>query len=102
MYARSGIRETRAQTVTMSLQQGLFRPNVAIVAGAGDRVEQMQHAEASGAAAYITGEINSRIDTEYGHRKFADVERFAAANPDNRSICPSRSPRTHISAFAES
>ena len=75
---------------------------VAIVAGAGDRVEQMQHAEASGAAAYITGEIHSRIDTEYGHRKFADVERFAAANPGNRSICPSRSPRTHISAFAES
>lgn len=51
---------------------------VAIVAGAGDRVEQMQHAEAAGAEAYITGEIHSRIDTEYGHRKFADVERFAA------------------------
>ena len=51
---------------------------VAIVAGAGDRVEQMQHAEAAGADAYITGEIHSRIDTEYGHRKFADVERFAA------------------------
>jgi putative NIF3 family GTP cyclohydrolase 1 type 2 len=51
---------------------------LAIVAGAGDRVEQMQHAEAAGAEAYITGEIHSRIDTEYGHRKFADVERFAA------------------------
>jgi len=38
----------------------------------------MQHAEAAGAEAYITGEIHSRIDTEYGHRKFASVEQFAA------------------------
>jgi putative NIF3 family GTP cyclohydrolase 1 type 2 len=51
---------------------------VAIVAGAGDRVEQMQNAEAAGAQAYITGEIHSRIDTDYGHQKFADVNRFAA------------------------
>lgn len=52
---------------------------VAIVAGAGDRVEQMRHAEAVGADAYITGEIHSRIDTDYGHQKFADVEQFAAS-----------------------
>ena len=51
---------------------------VAIVAGAGDRVEQMQQVEAEGAQAYITGEIHSRIDTEYGHRKFAEVEEFAS------------------------
>ncbi len=51
---------------------------LAIVAGAGDRVEQMRHVEAVGADAYITGEIHSRIDTEYGHRKFAEVDRFAA------------------------
>ena len=36
---------------------------VAIVAGAGDVVEQMRHAEGVGADAYITGEIHSRIDT---------------------------------------
>ncbi len=33
---------------------------VAIVAGAGDRVEQMEYAQTAGAAAYITGEIHSR------------------------------------------
>ncbi|MBA3558991.1 MAG: Nif3-like dinuclear metal center hexameric protein [Gemmatimonadaceae bacterium] len=51
---------------------------IAIVAGAGDRVDQMEIAESKGAEAYITGEIHSRIDTDYGHTKFADVERFAA------------------------
>lgn len=50
---------------------------VAIVAGAGDRVDQMAGAEAAGAQAYIRGEIHSRIDTEYGHMKFAAVEHFA-------------------------
>ena len=40
----------------------------------------MEHAEAAGAAAYITGEIHSRIESEYGRRKFADVERFAATS----------------------
>lgn len=50
---------------------------VAIVAGAGDRVEHMQHAESIGAQAYITGEVHSRIDTDYGRQKFADVEQFA-------------------------
>lgn len=51
---------------------------VAIVAGAGDRVEQMAIAEAAGAQAYLTGEIHSRIDTDYGQAKFTEVERFAA------------------------
>jgi putative NIF3 family GTP cyclohydrolase 1 type 2 len=53
---------------------------VAIVAGAGDRVEQMAIAEAAGAQAYITGEIHPRIDTDDGHTNFADVERFASTS----------------------
>ncbi len=52
---------------------------VGIVAGAGDRVEEMRHAEAAGADAYITGEIHARIDTAYGHQKFDAVKQFAAA-----------------------
>jgi putative NIF3 family GTP cyclohydrolase 1 type 2 len=50
---------------------------VALVAGAGDRVAEMQNAELLGAQAYITGEIHSRIATEYGRVKFAEVEAFA-------------------------
>lgn len=50
---------------------------VAIVAGAGDRVEQMQIAEDMGAHAYITGEIHSRFDSDYGRQRFAEIERFA-------------------------
>jgi putative NIF3 family GTP cyclohydrolase 1 type 2 len=50
---------------------------VAMVAGAGDRVAEMRNAEALGAQAYITGEIHSRIATEYGRVKFAEVEEFA-------------------------
>ena len=53
---------------------------IAVVAGAGDRVEQMAAAEAAGAQAYVTGEIHSRIDTEYGRTKFANVERFGASS----------------------
>jgi putative NIF3 family GTP cyclohydrolase 1 type 2 len=54
--------------------------SVAIVGGAGDRVDQMKLAEASGAQVYLTGEIHSRIDTDYGRSKFAAVERFAATS----------------------
>jgi putative NIF3 family GTP cyclohydrolase 1 type 2 len=50
---------------------------VALVAGAGDRVAEMRNAEALGAQAYITGEIRSRIATDYGRAKFAEVESFA-------------------------
>jgi putative NIF3 family GTP cyclohydrolase 1 type 2 len=50
---------------------------VALVAGAGDRVAEMRNAEALGAQAYITGEIHSRIATEYGRARFAEVEEFA-------------------------
>ncbi len=52
---------------------------VAIVAGAGDRVEQMMDAEARGAQAYITGEIRARIDSDYGRARFAAIEQFAAS-----------------------
>lgn len=50
---------------------------VAIVAGAGDRVDQMRDAEARGAHAYISGEIRSRIDSDVGRTRFAAVEAFA-------------------------
>lgn len=50
---------------------------VALVAGAGDRVAEMRNAEALGAQAYITGEIHSRIATEYGRARFAEIEAFA-------------------------
>jgi putative NIF3 family GTP cyclohydrolase 1 type 2 len=52
---------------------------IAIVAGAGDRTQEMSNAETLGAQAYITGEIHSRIETAYGRAKFAEVERYAAA-----------------------
>ena len=51
---------------------------VAVVAGVGDHIEQMAVAERLGAQAYLTGELHVRIEGEYGRRKFADVERFAA------------------------
>lgn len=54
---------------------------IAIVAGAGDRVEHMAVAQERGAHAYITGEIHSRIDSDYGRTKCADVVAFAASTP---------------------
>lgn len=55
---------------------GIVR-RVALVAGGGDRVAEMRNAEALGAQAYITGEIHSRIATDYGRARFAEVEDFA-------------------------
>lgn len=55
---------------------GMVR-RVALVAGAGDRVAEMRNAEALGVQAYITGEIHSRIATDHGRAKFAEVEDFA-------------------------
>lgn len=52
---------------------------VAVIAGVGDRVDQMVEAEALGAQAYITGELHVRIEGEYGRTKFADVRTFAAS-----------------------
>ncbi len=51
--------------------------HVAIVAGAGDRVDQMRDAEARGAQAYVTGEIHSRIDSDVARTRFAAVDEFA-------------------------
>lgn len=45
---------------------------VAIVAGAGDRVDQMRDVEARGAHAYVSSEIHSRIDSDVGRARFAD------------------------------
>ncbi len=50
---------------------------VAIVAGAGDRVDQMRDVESRGAHAYVSGEIHSRIDSDIGRTRFAVVEQFA-------------------------
>ncbi|GAA2491316.1 Nif3-like dinuclear metal center hexameric protein [Winogradskya humida] len=51
---------------------------VAVVGGIGDHVDQMAVAERLGAHAYLTGELHVRIEGDYGRRKFAEVERFAA------------------------
>lgn len=51
---------------------------VAVVGGIGDHVEQMALAERMGAQAYLTGELHVRIEGEYGRRKFAAVQAFAA------------------------
>lgn len=52
---------------------------IAVVGGVGDHVDQMAAAEKLGAQAYLTGELHVRIEGEYGRRKFAEVERFAAS-----------------------
>jgi putative NIF3 family GTP cyclohydrolase 1 type 2 len=52
---------------------------VAVVAGAGYNVEQMQTAEAKGAQAYLTGEILDRIDNDHGRRLFKEVQDYARA-----------------------
>jgi hypothetical protein len=38
----------------------------------------MAAAEKLGAQAYLTGELHVRIEGDYGRRKFAEVESFAA------------------------
>jgi putative NIF3 family GTP cyclohydrolase 1 type 2 len=50
---------------------------VAIVAGAGYKVDQMRDAEGKGAQAYLTGEIFDRVDNDYGRRLFTEVQGFA-------------------------
>jgi putative NIF3 family GTP cyclohydrolase 1 type 2 len=52
---------------------------LAVVAGAGYKVDEMRDAEAKGAQAYLTGEILDRIDNDHGRRLFADVQGFARA-----------------------
>ncbi|WP_319463954.1 Nif3-like dinuclear metal center hexameric protein [Micromonospora sp. RTP1Z1] len=51
---------------------------IAVVGGIGDHVEQMALAERMGAQAYLTGELHVRIEGDYGRRKFAAVQAFAA------------------------
>ncbi|SCL69841.1 Nif3-like dinuclear metal center hexameric protein [Micromonospora chersina] len=51
---------------------------VAVVGGIGDHVDQMALAERMGAQAYLTGELHVRIEGDYGRRKFAAVQAFAA------------------------
>jgi putative NIF3 family GTP cyclohydrolase 1 type 2 len=50
---------------------------VAVVAGAGYRVEAMREAEAKGAQVYLSGEILNRIDDDRGRRNFREVQDFA-------------------------
>jgi putative NIF3 family GTP cyclohydrolase 1 type 2 len=67
--------------VTTVEVKGVMRSSLtrlAVVGGVGDHVDQMAIAESLGAQAYLTGELHVRIEGEYGRRKFADVETFAA------------------------
>jgi putative NIF3 family GTP cyclohydrolase 1 type 2 len=49
---------------------------VAIIAGCGDVVAEMQNAEGKGAQAYITGEIHCHIDNDYGREKYAAMMEY--------------------------
>lgn len=51
---------------------------LAVVAGAGYKVEPMREAEAGGAQAYVTGEIHDRIADDYGRGLLAQTKVFAA------------------------
>lgn len=62
--------------------EGTLREDVtriAVVGGIGDHVDEMAAAEKLGAQVYLTGELHVRIEGDYGRRKFAEVESFAAA-----------------------
>jgi putative NIF3 family GTP cyclohydrolase 1 type 2 len=50
---------------------------IAIVPGNGDVVTQMQEAEAKGVQAYLTGEIHSHIDNDYGRQRFQQMMDYA-------------------------
>ena len=50
---------------------------LAVVAGAGYKVDVMKDAEARGAQVYLSGEIFDRIDNAYSRRLFHDVQEFA-------------------------
>ncbi|CAJ1004342.1 MULTISPECIES: Nif3-like dinuclear metal center hexameric protein [Brevibacillus] len=51
---------------------------IAILPGCGDVAAMMREAEASGADAYVTGEIHCHIDNEYGRTNYAAVMAYAA------------------------
>lgn len=49
----------------------------AVLAGIGDNYRLMEHVEALGAEAYITGELHVRIEGDWGRHKFVEVEEFS-------------------------
>jgi putative NIF3 family GTP cyclohydrolase 1 type 2 len=52
---------------------------IGIVAGGGDEVEYSQTAKKRGAQAYITGEIFSRYDNDWGRQNTAKLKKYAKA-----------------------
>lgn len=70
----------RIHNLSLLEQEGPTRDRievVAVVAGVGDKVKDMEEAERLGAQAYVTGELHVRIEGEYGRAKYAQVEAFA-------------------------
>jgi len=54
---------------------------IAVVAGAGMRVELYEEAASKGAQAYITGEIRNHIDNEIGRSRDAQIMEYAKTTP---------------------
>jgi putative NIF3 family GTP cyclohydrolase 1 type 2 len=52
---------------------------VAVVPGGGNSVDAYREAEALGARAYVTGEIRSYVDNEYGGQNRAEIDAYLAA-----------------------
>ena len=51
---------------------------LAVVGGCGDDFEAIERAASLGARAYVTGEFRARVDTEFGRKRFAEMEAYAA------------------------
>jgi putative NIF3 family GTP cyclohydrolase 1 type 2 len=49
---------------------------IAIVAGCGDVISEMQVVEGKGVQVYITGEIHCHIDNDYGKKKYDDMMNY--------------------------
>ena len=54
---------------------------IAVVAGAGVRVERYLEVESKGAQAYVTGEIRNHIDNEVGRFRDAEIMEYAKTTP---------------------
>ncbi|BDI30023.1 hypothetical protein CCAX7_20740 [Capsulimonas corticalis] len=54
---------------------------IAIVAGAGTRVELYEEAQSKGAQTYVTGEIRNHIDNEIGRSRDARIMEYAKTTP---------------------
>jgi putative NIF3 family GTP cyclohydrolase 1 type 2 len=50
---------------------------VAVIAGAGCKVDSMREAEGRGAQVYLSGEILDRIDDDHGRQHFREVQEYA-------------------------